>query len=171
MRDPQAPAWRAAGGVAAIYIINRHGSLIYNQDFQAVPREGNKPLSSNDKIRLASTFIGCSTVAAQLSPAAPPRSGGAGRAFGFLQPTGILTLDADTFRLQCFHTATGMKLFAVVLPPLVDCNALLREVYGLYSDYVLKNPFYELDMPVRIDVFDKEVKRVVMELNVQQSIK
>merc|ERR1712190_618602 len=91
---------------------------------------GATQLSSNDQIRLSSTFHG------------------------------IIAIDADTFRLQCFHTPTGMKFFAIVLPPLQDCEPLLKQTYGLYSDYVLKNPFYELDMPVRCELFDREVKRL-----------
>lgn len=27
-------------------------------------------------------------------------------------------------------------------------------VYDLYTDYVLKNPFYEVEMPVRCELFD-----------------
>ena len=27
---------------------------------------------------------------------------------------------------------------------------LLRKIYELYADYVLKNPFYSLDMPIRL---------------------
>mmetsp|Transcript_43403 Transcript_43403/g.86070 ORF Transcript_43403/g.86070 Transcript_43403/m.86070 type:complete len:152 (-) Transcript_43403:17-472(-) len=140
-----------AGGVASVYIINRNGSLIYNQDFLG----GAPQLSSNDKIRLTSTFHGISAIAAQISPV--QRSGGA---LGFLQPSGICALDADTFRLQCFHTPTGMKFLAVVLLPVVDCDALLRQTYALYSDYVLKNPFYEQDMPVRCELFDREMTRL-----------
>ena len=30
-------------------------------------------------------------------------------------------------------------------------------VYSLYADYVLKNPFYELDMPIRCELFDLQL--------------
>ncbi|CAK8993335.1 unnamed protein product [Durusdinium trenchii] len=120
--------------------------------------QGSSQLSSNDKIRLSSTFHGISAIAAQISPV--KRSGGP---FSFLQTTGIRTLDADTFRLQCFHTATGVKIFCVMLPPYVDADILLRQVYSHYSDYVLKNPFYELDMPIRCEPFEKEVQRSLSE--------
>mmetsp|Transcript_102219 Transcript_102219/g.288777 ORF Transcript_102219/g.288777 Transcript_102219/m.288777 type:complete len:155 (+) Transcript_102219:75-539(+) len=141
-----------AGTVASVYIINRNGSLIYDQDFQ-----GAATLSSNDKIRLASTFHGISAIASQVSPVASNNSAGA---FSFLQPSGILSVDADTFRLQCLHTATGIKLFAIVMHPPRDYEDLLRQTYGLYSDHVLKNPFYELDMPIRCEPFDREVRRL-----------
>ena len=35
------------------------------------------------------------------------------------------------------------------LPP-----PLPLSVYPLYADYVLKNPFYEVEMPIRCDLFD-----------------
>ncbi len=34
----------------------------------------------------------------------------------------------------------------------------LRKVYEFYSDYVLKNPFYEIDMPIRIKLFESHVE-------------
>ena len=29
----------------------------------------------------------------------------------------------------------------------------LQDVYGTYTDYALKNPFYDLEMPIRYDFF------------------
>eukprot|EP00747_Dinoflagellata_sp_TGD_P165589 gnl/TRDRNA2_/TRDRNA2_187056_c0_seq1.p1 gnl/TRDRNA2_/TRDRNA2_187056_c0~~gnl/TRDRNA2_/TRDRNA2_187056_c0_seq1.p1 ORF type:complete len:187 (-),score=26.18 gnl/TRDRNA2_/TRDRNA2_187056_c0_seq1:35-571(-) len=139
-------------GVTSLNIVNKNGSLIYTQDFA-----GAATLSANDKIRVSSTFFGISAIAAQISPCRRTNSG----AFDFLQPTGITALDADTFRLQCFHTPTGMKIFVSVLPPFRDHEDLLRQVFGLYTDYVLKNPFYELDMPIRCELFDREIRRLM----------
>eukprot|EP00927_Polykrikos_kofoidii_P015864 TRINITY_DN17100_c0_g2_i2.p1 TRINITY_DN17100_c0_g2~~TRINITY_DN17100_c0_g2_i2.p1 ORF type:complete len:176 (-),score=22.24 TRINITY_DN17100_c0_g2_i2:249-737(-) len=144
-----------SAGVASLYIINRNGSLIYDQDFNG---GGTAHLSSNDKIRLSSTFHGISAIASQISPVR--EKSGSGPAFGFLQPSGILKLDADTFQLQCFHTPTGIKLLAIVIPPIRDKENLLRQTYAIYSDYVMKNPFYEVDMPIRCEPFDREIRRI-----------
>jgi hypothetical protein len=38
---------------------------------------------------------------------------------------------------------------------------LLKAVYSLYADYVLKNPFYELDMPIKCDKFDERLGRLL----------
>ena len=32
-----------------------------------------------------------------------------------------------------------------------------RRIYDLYTDYVLKNPFYEVEMPVRCELFDQNL--------------
>ena len=37
----------------------------------------------------------------------------------------------------------------VVDHKLSKAEELLNEMYKLYSDYVLKNPFYSVDMPIR----------------------
>ena len=36
-----------------------------------------------------------------------------------------------------------------------------EQVYEAYADYVLKNPFYELEMPIRIEAFASAVSRIV----------
>lgn len=35
---------------------------------------------------------------------------------------------------------------------------LLRKIYELYADYVLKNPFYSLEMPIRCELFDSNLQ-------------
>ena len=72
--------------------------------------------------------------------------------------SGIEHLEADTFSLYCFQTLTGKSL--IVLNFLCLCfvladhrqskvDELLHKIYELYADYVLKNPFYSLDMPIK----------------------
>jgi len=31
----------------------------------------------------------------------------------------------------------------------------MRRIYELYADYVMKNPFYQLEMPIRVEGFDR----------------
>ena len=52
-------------------------------------------------------------------------------------------LEADGFVLQSFDTPTGLKFFVTAEPDSRknELDAVLREVYVLYSDFVLKNPF------------------------------
>jgi len=38
---------------------------------------------------------------------------------------------------------------------------LKRHLYELYADYVLKNPFYELDMPIRCELWETMLQRAV----------
>ena len=48
------------------------------------------------------------------------------------------------------------------MPPLTAAvDQMLRKLYGLYADYVLKNPFYSLDMPIRCALFDQKLAELV----------
>ena len=40
-----------------------------------------------------------------------------------------------------------------------------RRILDVYTDYALKNPFYALEMPIRADLFDLNLKKVVDEFN------
>lgn len=47
---------------------------------------------------------------------------------------------------------------AVGEPIQVGMETLLKKIYELYSDYVLKNPFYSLEMPIRCELFDTHLQ-------------
>jgi len=74
---------------------------------------------------------------------------------------GIELVEAETFDLHNFQTPTGIKFFAVAQCKSDGVDKFLRRVYSLYSDYVLKNPFYELDMPIRCELFDQQLSSEV----------
>ncbi|GMM34088.1 TRAPP subunit [Saccharomycopsis crataegensis] len=38
---------------------------------------------------------------------------------------------------------------------------LLRKIYILYGDYVMKNPFYSMDMPIKAELFDIKVRALI----------
>jgi Sybindin-like family len=40
-------------------------------------------------------------------------------------------------------------------------HPLPSSVYPLYADYVLKNPFYEVEMPIRCELFDANLAAAV----------
>lgn len=70
---------------------------------------------------------------------------------------GIEVLHTDTFRLECYETPTGLKFYVVAERGQANLLQTLKAVYGLYGDYVLKNPFYDLDQPIRCELFDLHV--------------
>ncbi|KAI8422109.1 hypothetical protein MSG28_006032 [Choristoneura fumiferana] len=117
--------------------------------FEVIETKENYPLSlkfgrpratTNEKIVLASMFYPLFALASQLSPV--PKS------------SGIESLTADTFKLSCFQTLTGVKFIVVSAVSLTGSEAVLRRIYELYADYALKNPFYSLEMPIRCELFD-----------------
>uniref|UniRef100_A0A8C6U9P5 Trafficking protein particle complex subunit n=1 Tax=Neogobius melanostomus TaxID=47308 RepID=A0A8C6U9P5_9GOBI len=52
----------------------------------------------------------------------------------------------------------GIKFIVLADPRQSGIDALLRKIYEVYSDYALKNPFYSLEMPIRCELFDQNLK-------------
>ncbi|XP_062081750.1 uncharacterized protein LOC133788329 isoform X2 [Humulus lupulus] len=116
--------------IYSLYIINKSGGLIFYKDYGSAGR-----MDTNDSLRVASLWHSMHAISQQLSPV----SG----CFG------IELLQADTFDLHCFQSLTGTKFFVVSEPGTQHMEDLLKSIYELYTDYVLKNPFYEMEMPIR----------------------
>ena len=109
----------------SLFIVNKQGSLVYQQDFFSTASN----LSANDKIRLASTFHALSAIAVQTGPVSTSDAN-SNKPFGFLQPPGIVSLDANRFRIQCFPTITGLKILAVVPHGIHrDFSDILQQVF------------------------------------------
>eukprot|EP00727_Mastigamoeba_balamuthi_P012777 m51a1_g8121 hypothetical protein (142) ;mRNA; r:180987-181633 len=134
--------------IQSVYIINKSGGLIYQRDFA----QRQQRLDANDHLRLGSTFHACHLIASQFGPST--------------NVTGIQALETNTFRLQCLQTLTGMKIFVTADPTDAQLDDVLNNIYETYTDYVLKNPFYELEMPImgttnRCDKFEAAVAELI----------
>jgi hypothetical protein len=103
----------------------------------------------NDKLRLASSWFGMCGISSQISPQPLGSESGAG---------GVHVLKADTFDLYSFQTLTGTTFMMMTSRDYRDAVRLLQEnVYRLYCDYVLKNPFYEADQVIKSSLFDSKL--------------
>jgi len=63
--------------------------------------------------------------------------------------------------LQCFQTRTGVKFVVTAEPGTPDMDFVLKEIYVLYTDCALKDPFYELEMPIRCELFIQAVDNLI----------
>lgn len=98
--------------------------------------------------------------------------------------SGLQSIETDFFNLYIFQTLTGLKFIIVTSPnPVVhnlqpieslgtssrgelskQCtlvNDIYNQLYVLYSDYVMKDPFYSLDMPIKSSLFEMKVKELM----------
>ncbi|GJN37311.1 hypothetical protein PR202_gb26249 [Eleusine coracana subsp. coracana] len=62
-----------------------------------------------------------------------------------------------------FHAIdlSGTKFFVVCETGAPNMENLLKVIYELYTDFVLKNPFYEMEMPIRCELFDLNLSQVI----------
>ena len=91
-------------------------------------------LSSNDKLRLASTFHGLSAIATQIAPLPNSR--------------GIDYVLADTLALHSYRSPTGnfsrlffnigTRFLIATDPSTVSLDSFFDDIYLLFSDYVMK---------------------------------
>lgn len=63
--------------------------------------------------------------------------------------------------LRSFQTRTGIKFVLTAEPQTPDLGQVLKEIYVLYTECVLKDPFYELEMPIRSELFVHAVDALV----------
>ncbi|CAI7673939.1 unnamed protein product [Penicillium pancosmium] len=156
--------------VFSLIVINKAGGLIYQREFQP----GLRKLSTNDYLVLAGTFHGVHAITRTITPKlplAPPSSSPAVSSPGNTAPatsgysypnpgvptSGLEFLETDKFRLTCFQTLTGTKFLLFTDPLTGSVDTVMNKIYELYADYVMKNPFYQLEMPVRCEAFDRHL--------------
>ena len=75
-------------GIFSLFIVNKSGGLIYQQDF-----DGRARLDANEYLRMGSAFHAFYVITSQLSPIGTS--------------SGIQTIEGDTFTLHCFQSPTG----------------------------------------------------------------
>ncbi|KAK0656167.1 cis-golgi transport protein particle complex subunit [Cercophora newfieldiana] len=158
--------------VFALIIINKAGGLIYNRTFH---EGGLNKISTNDYLVLAGTFHGVHAITTRLNPvknapgdrtSTPSSVPGAANIVNRPEPSsGLEVLESENFRLQCFNTMTGTKFLLFTDTTQANVDVTIRRVYEMYSDYVMKNPFYQLEMPIRCDMFDRKLLSYIREIN------
>lgn len=135
--------------IIAIYIISSNGSLIF--DYHSQPSK----LNTDKNIVLASLFYACYANSEQIGLGLSNTSGDS--ISQVPQALGIKTLEAENFRLDCHETLTRVKFVIIsdlslgISPATANKQELLGRIYELYADYVMKNPFYTLNMPINSD--------------------
>ena len=119
-------------------------------------------LAGNDYLRLASTFHSLHAITARgidISPlpSSSPVANAVGASGDSGQKSGITVIEAAHFRLHCLATLSGLKFLLIGGPDCKGLDKVLNAIYLLYVDFVLKNAFYELEMPIRVELFDNKL--------------
>ena len=135
-----------------LLIVNKNGSLIYDRSLNS-----SLNLSQNETINIASIFYSMHGISAQLTPPGYENSSELK-----LENHGIEILESSSMKLVCHQTLTKIKFIFITDNSTPNSNIKLKfeELYNNYTDLISKNPFYELDMPIRIDAFDDAVSKI-----------
>ncbi|KAI7898834.1 Sybindin-like protein [Cokeromyces recurvatus] len=129
--------------IYSLYIINKAGGLVYQKDFT----NNLEKLSSNEYLVLAGTFHGVHAITSKISPVH--------------NSSGLEMLETDNFKLYCFQTLTGTKFLLITAPQLNNVDSYMKNIYDIYSDFVMKNPFHTPEMPIRSDQFDQSLLKFI----------
>mmetsp|Transcript_5393 Transcript_5393/g.7408 ORF Transcript_5393/g.7408 Transcript_5393/m.7408 type:complete len:152 (-) Transcript_5393:439-894(-) len=139
-------------GFLHLFIVNKSGGLIHHRPLgPRAPRIG-----TNEWLRIGSTFHSLHAIAAEASPVRLPGNKNPSGA-----DDGIEEIEAGGLVLRCLQTRTGVKFVITAEPGTPDLDLVLREIYVLYADCALKDPFYELEMPIRCELFTQGVDALI----------
>jgi hypothetical protein len=135
-----------------LLIVNKNGSLIYDKSISV-----NLQLNSNEVINMASIFYSMHAISSKLTPPGYEKTSELK-----LENNGIEIIESSAMKLVCKQTLTKIKFILVTDPTTSndEIEKTFNKIYNLYSDTVSKNPFYDLDMPIRLDNFDIGINNI-----------
>ncbi|PKI83562.1 hypothetical protein MVES_002714 [Malassezia vespertilionis] len=125
--------------MSSLWIINKAGGLVFQSEHFQYPHKANEEteLSSNDYLVLAGTLHGIHAISARITPTP-------GKVCA-----GLEVLEADNLLIHVKMTETDRTH--------ANPGKTLEDSYGLYVDYVMKDPFYIAEMPIRVEAFERKV--------------
>lgn len=118
-------------------IINKAGGLIYQKDL-APSSSILQKRTANEYLVIASAFQSLHAISGQLQHRQDA-------------PLGITKIQTSSFSLSCLNTQTDLKFIVLssVDEPEKGVASFLQRAYQLYADFVQKDPFQPLEMPIR----------------------
>ncbi len=60
---------------------------------------------------------------------------------------------------------TGIKFLLITDPQFGGAELAFKRLYEIYSEYVMRDPFYAVDMPIRSSLFDGTLSNNVQAIN------
>ena len=170
--------------IYAVWIINKAGGLSFQRDYHS---SALAHLSANEYLVIASTFQSVHAIASQLDPLSIINTGkpsveGASGSKG----SGMEYLSfSPHFDVHCLQSPTGVKFILVTncatpVPTIASAttpttgnditlgvsssakaSVVLYRIWELYADYVCKNVMQVLEMPIRSELFEGQMIRLV----------
>lgn len=172
--------------ILSVWIVNKAGGLAFHHDYHptALAR-----LSANEYLVLASTFQSVHALSTQVDPSVflPDASPGgmlggeeSRRAKKRRSSSGIQCISfGPHFAMHCLQSPTGVKFVSLSSHPPVTSQStsagavlvsgqhqaqiggFLYRVWEVYADWVCKNAFQVIEMPIRSEMFEVQLAKVV----------
>ncbi|KAL1783187.1 trafficking protein particle complex subunit 4 isoform X3 [Sigmodon hispidus] len=136
--------------IFSVYVVNKAGGLIYQWDSYSPRAEAEKTFSYPLDLLLK---LHDERVLVTFGQHDGIRVGQAVLAINGMDVNGKYTADGKEV-LEYL----GFKFVVLADPRQAGIDSLLRKIYEIYSDFALKNPFYSLEMPIRCELFDQNLK-------------
>mmetsp|Transcript_7250 Transcript_7250/g.13774 ORF Transcript_7250/g.13774 Transcript_7250/m.13774 type:complete len:140 (-) Transcript_7250:102-521(-) len=130
-----------------LFIVNKSGGLIHHRPLSKLAPH----IGTNDWLRIGSTFHSLHAIAAEASPVKSKNT----------KHDGIEFIEAEGLVLCCFQSKTGIKFVITAEPGTRNMQKVPRDIYVSYTDCTLKDPFYELEMPIRCELFTQAVDDIM----------
>lgn len=160
----------------SLLILNKAGGLIYQNELSP----GLSKLTANDYLVLAGTLHGVHAIGSRLTSSIHTGSSksnteeynssqnsivlNTGKAVSpNSNRSGLQRIETDLFNVCIFQSVSGLKFIIITAPnsgSYDNIEELFRQLYIVYSDYVMKDPFYSLDMPIKSSLFDGKVREL-----------
>ncbi|WVN89034.1 uncharacterized protein L203_104250 [Cryptococcus depauperatus CBS 7841] len=134
--------------IHALWIISKAGGLVFSHTLP--------PLPVNTILTLAGILHGIHAITAKLTPGIS-RNG--------VPASGIESFEAEGWAGRVFLTPTGTKFVLLHSLPQSGLDDLLRGIYEIYADTVMKNPFHTLEMPINSSLFDAKLGAFISQVN------
>lgn len=168
--------------ILSVWIVNKAGGLAFHHDYHptALAR-----LSANDYLVLASTFQSVHALSTQIDPSILLLGTSPGGVLGGEEKkrgrssSGIQCISFGShFTMHCLQSPTGVKFISLSLHPTISqsssagavlvsgqhqaqIGSFLHRVWEVYADWVCKNAFQVIEMPIRSEMFEVQLAKVV----------
>jgi len=146
--------------VYLLWLINQSGQQMLKVEFMDSSLVfGDLGRNRDLHLHFASVVFGVYSMTREITPNCPP-----------LQSPGMQLIEAAEHNLHVFEAVSGVKFLLFTDPSTFNCDALFQELYILYVDFVVKNPFHTIDVagigqPIQIPAFEEAVKGTVQKYN------
>ncbi|WWC59379.1 uncharacterized protein I303_101931 [Kwoniella dejecticola CBS 10117] len=137
--------------IHGLWVISKAGGLVFSRSYSDVL----PPQPVNTILTLAGILHGIHAITAKLTPAPIPG----------VPISGLESFEAEGWGGKVFLTPTGTKFVVLHSLPQAGLDDLLRRIYEIYSDAVMKNPFHTPEMPINSSLFETKLQTLMSSVN------